>query len=91
MKLVNINAINSGSCRYCTWLQQWQHFSHQQLPQFCPVLTCSRHPEVGALVQKLGDADRISYIIPLCRECAALHGEIIVVLDTTALVPVDLK
>lgn len=66
MKVKNINGTTSNICKCGSWLQHWKNFSGQSLPYYCPVMGCTRRPEIGAHVQKDNSSDTKWYIVPFC-------------------------
>jgi hypothetical protein len=85
MKL-NIAAPSGTTCSCGSWLNHWNKFSGQSAPILCPVLMCVDKTEVGAHVQKDGNADLASYILPLCKNHSAQAGQSITVNDYLPLV-----
>ena len=68
MKVNHINGTSESSCKCGTWLDHWKNFSHQSLPEYCPVVGCKEKPGLGAHVLKDNSTDRNWYIVPLCSK-----------------------
>jgi len=72
MQVTNINGTTDSTCRCKSWLDHWVRFSGQALPKYCPEVSCTNPPTVGAHVQKTGSLDW--YIVPLCERHNASRG-----------------
>jgi hypothetical protein len=86
MKVKNINGTSDNACKCGSWLDHWKKFSGQTLPAYCPELTCTHKPDVGAHVQKDSSTDNSWYIVPLCNTHNGKKGESLTVGDTINLV-----
>jgi hypothetical protein len=91
MKVTNINGTSYRTCSCGSWLAHWQKFSRQALPTYCPEITCSNKPEVGAHVQKDSITDRKWYIVPLCTKHNGMKGESITIVDDINLVSANVS
>ena len=74
MRIKILSESAAEGCRCGSWLEHWNTFSRQKA-NFCMVMGCDAKPEVGAHVQKVGETEDRTYIVPLCRACAAKEGE----------------
>ena len=88
MKVTNINKINGHSHELANWLEHWEKFSGENIPECCQEKSCSNKPEVGVLVQKNSSTDRGSYVLPLCGVHGDRNGEKLRVMNSVNLVSV---
>jgi hypothetical protein len=60
---------------YDSWLTYWE--LHKEKPaRSCEVMRCTKLPEVGGHVMRVGKAEAI-YILPMCEGCCSdLGGEV---------------
>ena len=87
MKVRNINGTSDNTCKCSSWIEHWENYNPagQSIPSYCPEKTCLKKPTEGAHVQKDDSSDNSWYIIPLCSEHNAKHGETIEVSDSVSL------
>jgi hypothetical protein len=67
-KVQNINGTSDKSCPCGSWIDHWEKFSGESLPNLCPEKTCTKKDLVGAHVQRADSTDKGWYIVPLCSE-----------------------
>lgn len=91
MRVKNINGTSDNTCKCGSWLQHWENYSGQKLPDYCPEVNCINKPAVGAHVQKDSYTDRDWYIIPLCHTHNSKAGETITVSDNIKLVSANVS
>jgi len=84
MRVLNLSEANAEDCGCGTWLKHWENFSYQKA-NFCAVSGCENKIETGAKVQKEGEPGTV-YVVPLCRTCAARHGESLEIVNSVHLV-----
>lgn len=89
MRVLNLSEAGGGGCGCGTWLEHWERFSCQKA-NFCAVIGCDHKPETGAKVQKEGEPAAV-YIVPLCRACAARHGQWLEIANGIHLVTTSLQ
>jgi len=88
MKVHNINGTSDNKCKCGTWKAHWENYNERRAgwPTYCSEKTCSKHPTVGAHVQKEVGDDKKWYVIPLCDEHNGprFHGASIEISDDTS-------
>jgi len=91
MKVTNINGTIDNTCKCATWLDHWKNFGGGSPPIYCPELSCTERPEVGAHVQRANSTDQQWYIIPLCKGHNAKTGQTITISELVALVSANVS
>lgn len=89
MKIRNINGMSQNICRCGSWLENWEKFSNQQIPIYCPEEECINKDLAGAHVQKDDPKEKNWYIYPLCGMHNAVKGKSLEVSIAYKLVPAN--
>lgn len=60
---------------YESWLEYWE-LNKERSAKSCEVMSCTKLPEVGGHVMRVGKADAV-YILPMCEMCCSdLRSEV---------------